>query len=112
MPLQDKQTLDIVFEREGTEPIVALAGRFTFVAHEGFRQMLERSVERLEANCTLTIDLRGVQFVDSAALGMLLLAREAVRARSAQISLRGATGQVQRMLSISKFETLFAVAPG
>jgi anti-anti-sigma regulatory factor len=48
-----------------------------------------------------------VTFVDSGALGMLILARDAAAQRQIQISILGAVGQPQKTLLTASFDTLF-----
>lgn len=101
--------VEITFNRDAARPEIAIRGSFTFAAHSAFRDIIEGAIGPMPMGSTVTFDLRGVEFVDSAALGMLLLAREAAARRSGQVVLRGATGQVQRMLDISKFDKLFRI---
>jgi len=109
MPASDSLTVELVPDSEKGRSTVVLRGRFTFAAHAAFREVLMQDLDRMVSDRILTLDLSSVEFVDSAALGMLLLAREAARKRSGKVALRGATGQVQRMLSVSKFETMFLI---
>jgi HptB-dependent secretion and biofilm anti anti-sigma factor len=103
------EAMNISTHQSGGETIVALVGRFTFSAHATFRDVLVNHVEAMNSGGRVTFDLAGVEFVDSAALGMLLLAREAARRRSGTIAIRGASGQVRRMLDVSRFEALFTI---
>jgi anti-anti-sigma factor len=103
------EAMNIHTSQSGGDTVVTLAGRFTFSAHTAFRDVLVNHVEAMDSGGRVTFDLAGVEFVDSAALGMLLLAREAARRRSGGITIRGASGQVRRMLDISRFETLFII---
>ncbi|MBF0562480.1 MAG: STAS domain-containing protein [Alphaproteobacteria bacterium] len=86
---------------------VIMHGRFTFADHENFRgvvQLLDDpSAKRF------VFDLSGLEFVDSAGLGMLLIAREAAERKKLQLVLRGAQGQVRRMLDLGRFDALFTI---
>jgi HptB-dependent secretion and biofilm anti anti-sigma factor len=53
------------------------------------------------------IELSGVEYVDSAALGMLLVLRE--RVGLATICLRGARGQPLEVLRMTKFDRMFSM---
>ena len=50
-----------------------------------------------------------VNFVDSAALGMLLLARDEAEKYRKQLVLRGAAGQVKKMFDMARFNMLFSL---
>ncbi len=86
---------------------ITLNGQFTFNDHGAFREVL-RYVENPEFS-QFTVDLSSVSFVDSAALGMLLLARDMATKHQKTISLKGASGQVKKTLDIAKFNTLFTM---
>jgi anti-anti-sigma factor len=53
------------------------------------------------------IELNALEYIDSAGLGMLLLAREAAQRHGRGITLAGARDQVARVLAVSKFDQLF-----
>jgi HptB-dependent secretion and biofilm anti anti-sigma factor len=50
-----------------------------------------------------------VQEVDSAGLGMLLLARDEAKKNNRELILKGPCGQVKRMFGVTKFDTLFSI---
>ena len=86
---------------------IAVAGEFTFNDHSQFKQMI---IELFEAKgSTITIDLSKLEFIDSAGLGMLLLARDEARKNDLQLILKRPGGQVKRMFCVTKFNTLFTV---
>lgn len=81
-----------------------LSGRFTYDEHEQFHAALE-SLDGKEMR-NITIDLREVEFIDSAGLGMLLLLRDRMAATTA-ISLNGAQEQVRKILQLTRLDTVF-----
>lgn len=84
---------------------VEMTGRFTFGDHSSFRKLIEEV--RDHDSTTMVLDIAGVEFIDSAGLGMLLLARDEGEKSSTTVVLRGAQGQVKRMLEVARFDTLF-----
>jgi anti-anti-sigma factor len=84
---------------------VQLSGRFTFGDHSSFRKLIEEI--RSHGPDTCVLDVAGVEFIDSAGLGMLLLARDEGEKTNTVMILRGAQGQVKRMLEVARFDTLF-----
>ncbi|OSQ36188.1 anti-sigma factor antagonist [Thalassospira mesophila] len=82
-----------------------MAGRFTFSDHTVFRKLIDE-ITALPAE-TQIFDLAGIEFIDSAGLGMLLLARDEGEKNRTTVVLRGAKGQVKRMLEVARFDTLF-----
>ena len=55
------------------------------------------------------IELSGLDFIDSAGLGMLLIVRDAAAAHSAKVVLRGAREQAKRLIQVARFDSLFTV---
>jgi len=91
----------------GTTVEFLLSGKFTFSDHDSFRTIIEKIKD--SNTKSVIIDFSGVDFIDSAALGMLLIAREEGDKYAVQISLRGAQGQIEKMFKVSKFDSLFTL---
>lgn len=86
---------------------IRLEGRVTYADHAHFRDIINRV--RGASAPRVVVDLAGVEFIDSAGLGMLLMMRDTAEAREATVVLRGAQGQVARIIAASKFESLFTL---
>jgi len=95
------------FSFEGDNSCVRISGEFTFIDHVAFKTMMGRLFEG--RGSPVTIDLAKLEFIDSAGLGMLLLARDEAKKADCNLILRGPSGQVKRMFGVTKFDTLFAV---
>jgi HptB-dependent secretion and biofilm anti anti-sigma factor len=95
------------FDLKDNDTTVAIGGDLTFTDHVAFRELADRLAA--SHGKTITIDVSGLSFIDSAGLGMLLIAREEARKANRNLVLRGAAGQVKRMFALTKFDTLFAV---
>ncbi|MDP2243852.1 STAS domain-containing protein [Pseudomonas sp.] len=92
---------------DGQELTIVIQGRFDFGAHQEFRDAYERvdfSPKRY------VVDLKGTTYLDSSALGMLLLLRDHAGSDRAQISLLNCNTDVRKILSISNFEQLFQIS--
>lgn len=55
------------------------------------------------------MDLGQARYMDSAALGMLLLLREHATAQDAAVAIHGANADLKRILTIARFEQLFEI---
>jgi anti-anti-sigma factor len=86
---------------------VAMSGDFTFTDHAAFLDVMNRLFRT--QGVPIVIDLSKLAFIDSAGLGMLLIARDEAGKASRQLTLRAPQGQVKRMFAVTKFETLFAI---
>jgi anti-anti-sigma factor len=63
----------------GGAATIALSGRFDFSAHQAFREACAAALDAAQIG-ELKVDLAGVDYLDSSALGMLLLLREKAQA--------------------------------
>ena len=86
---------------------VTLSGKFTFSDHPAFREILKKITESDVRQVILK--MAAVDFVDSAALGMLLLARDEAQKYQKELVIHGATGQVKKTFELAKFDTLFVI---
>ncbi len=86
---------------------VMLSGRFTFDDHELFRSIIKTFSNSTIKRCE--IDLAAVEYIDSAALGMLLVAREESAANYVKLVLKRPRGQVAQVFSVSQFDSIFTI---
>ncbi|WP_135076556.1 STAS domain-containing protein [Terasakiella sp. SH-1] len=83
---------------------VKLLGELTLTDEESFRSL---SLEASEANGSkCVIDLTGLEFLDSAGLGLLLVLKEFCDDTSKTVSLIPGSGDVREILDISEFSSL------
>lgn len=87
---------------------LGLQGRFDFNAHRDFRDATERMLRDDSVN-TLNVDLAQVDYLDSSALGMLLMLRDKIKASNRQVALINCRGPVKQVLEIANFAKLFEV---
>jgi anti-anti-sigma factor len=85
---------------------IRIEGRFDFSTHQAFRNAYEQ--ETREVN-QFIVDLSDTTYLDSSALGMLLLLRDYAGGDGARIELRNCNSDVRRILTISNFEQLFSI---
>lgn len=95
-----------VVSRDGRSEIV-LAGRFDFNAHREFREAVDQAL--LLTAPEIRVDLSGVDYLDSSALGMLLVLRDKAREAGKLVTLTGAHGTVRQVIDIANFGKLFTL---
>jgi len=83
---------------------IILSDRFDFSCHGDFRDAY-RSIDPTQFK--ITIDFTKTDYIDSAALGMLLVLRERSGSDRAKITLKGCRPSVQQILDITHFEKFF-----
>jgi len=87
----------------GRELNMAIDGRFDFSLHADFRN----AYRDLPSDTSYTIDLGRTTFMDSSAMGMLLLLREYAGDKEADIRLVNCSPEVRKVLSISNLDKMF-----
>lgn len=95
--------------RNDTQPgLLHLEGTFNFDGHTAFR---EATTPLLESHGfpAIVLDLSGVVYMDSAALGMLLLLRERAEAKGLKVVLSRPSPAVSGILQIVQFGKLFDI---
>lgn len=93
--------------RDATE-VVRVEGRFDFAAHRDFREAIKAAFANERAK-EIQIDLAGAVYIDSSALGMLLLSLENAKAAGKALVLVGPSGAVKQVLDIANFQRLFEI---
>ena len=82
-------------------------GKFSFSDNEAVRNLIEEFKDSGCSQCP--VQLGRLDDIDSAGLGMLILIHEAIHEDGKSVEFRGATGQVQKMLEISKFAEVITI---
>lgn len=83
---------------------VVFQGDITFSENVAFRAMLKELAAFQMTSCTL--DLSGVGLVDSAGLGMFLIAKEQSDTAGFKLKVKGAQGHVASMLKLTKLSEM------
>lgn len=88
------------------ELIINIEGRFDFSAHQEFRKAYE-DVEIVPDS--YLVDMHDTTYLDSSALGMLLLLRDHAGGDQAAIKIVNCNDSVRKILTISNFGQLFTI---
>ena len=99
--------MEIRKSSNGSHYSFSLSGKFTFSDHSSFKSIID-TLKSGEVS-SVSLDLSNLDFVDSAALGMLLIAREEAEKNNMSLTIIKPTGQIDKMFKISKFDTLFNI---
>jgi anti-anti-sigma factor len=89
--------------------VVKLYGRFDFSAHREFRESCNSCLDAPHVR-EIELDLGEVEYLDSSALGMLLMLKERADAVAKRIVLADCRGTVKQVLEIANFGRLFSIA--
>ncbi|RMF16439.1 MAG: anti-sigma factor antagonist [Gammaproteobacteria bacterium] len=85
---------------------IRVQGRFDFSSHQEFRDAYETGGEDV---AEFIIDMSETTYLDSSALGMLLLLRDYAGGDDANIRIVNCNNDVKKILTISNFEQLFSI---
>ncbi|VAX30456.1 hypothetical protein MNBD_NITROSPIRAE01-717 [hydrothermal vent metagenome] len=85
-----------------------MSGRFDFNSNRNFRKAYEDGMERY-ATGPIELDFNGVDYMDSSALGMLLLFKERAEELDRSISLVNCQESVLEILDVVNFGKLFSI---
>ena len=92
---------------DGSKLTIAIKGRFDFGSHQAFREAYERFYKVPE---TYIVDLKDATYMDSSALGMLLLLRDHAGGDDAEVRVTNSNSDVRKILAISNFDKLFDIS--
>lgn len=94
----------------GNVATIDVIGRFDFSAHRSFKEAYDPLLGNSEIS-TLDINLSGVDYMDSSALGMLLMVRDRAQAANKKVMLSKPNHTVSQILDIANFAKLFPINP-
>ncbi len=93
-------------DQDGKILNIKIRGRFEFSHHHQFREAYAKTNPE---STKFVIDLSETSYMDSAALGMLLVLRERAGGNNSDITLSGCNQEVQKILEITNFHNLFKI---
>lgn len=95
--------------KDAAKATIKLDGRFDFNTHREFRGAYEPLVANTVIR-SVVVDFSGVDYLDSSALGMLLMLRDKMGGAGKEVALTGVTGNVKQVLGIANFGKLFQIS--
>lgn len=91
---------------DGQKLTISIKGRFDFAQHQEFRG----SYENLNpVPNSFEVNLKDATYLDSSALGMLLLLRDHAGGDDSDIRVVNSSSDVKKILAISNFDKLFEI---
>lgn len=91
-------------DTQGKQLTIQIIDRFDFQATRAFRDAYR---DQVLPSGHYIVDLSQAQYMDSAALGMLLLLREHAAEQAAAVTITGVNEDLRKILTIARFEQLF-----
>jgi anti-anti-sigma factor len=90
--------------------VLRLTGSWDMETNSAFRNAYRQALTT-NALSALTLDLAGVDYIDSAALGMLLILQGEAAKQNVAITLTGCRPFVLKVLTTANFHKMFKIAP-
>lgn len=87
---------------------IGVSGRFDFGSHKDFREAYRNTPSGSDNE--YIIDLSSTEYIDSSALGMMLLLREHAGGDQANVTIIGCRKEVKDILVVSNFDKLFKIS--
>ncbi|HHS99411.1 MAG TPA: anti-sigma factor antagonist [Thiomicrospira sp.] len=86
---------------------IGLTGSFEVSQYQAFRALCEKYNQ---PECKFVIDFSETEYMDSSALGMLLLLREQTEGDKSRVQLINVRDSVSKILDIAHFDRLFSIS--
>jgi len=100
-------SLTTQLSNDGNIFTISINGRFDFNLYKDFRDSYESGLNK--GNIKFIINLSQTEYMDSSALGMLLVLKERTGGDSSSIVLKNCNKEIKNILSISNFDKLFSI---
>ncbi len=91
---------------DGKKVTIFIQGRFDFTSHKDFKNAYECLNP---PPSQYRVDLQGASYLDSSALGMLLMLRDHAGGDDANVQIVNCSQDVKKILAISSFDQLFEI---
>lgn len=98
--------MEVSVSNDSEKSVIRLSGRFDFNAHREFRDAMDKALAQ-PGVLAIHVDMGEVSYLDSSALGMLLMVRDKARTCGKTVSLANTRGSVRQVLDIANFSKLF-----
>lgn len=86
--------------------VLNIPQRFDFGQHKSFTEQYSQMLE--DQNCSkIVMDFSATEYLDSSALGMMVLLNKKAKTNNIKVSVTGAEGNAKDILLIANFEKLF-----
>jgi HptB-dependent secretion and biofilm anti anti-sigma factor len=87
---------------------IIMTGRFDFLVHRDFKAAYTRLFDEAVVR-RIEIEMSRLEYLDSAALGMLMLLNERAKLVEKSITLVNPSGVVSQVLEVANFNRLFTI---
>jgi anti-anti-sigma factor len=90
----------------GKQLTISITGKFDFQLYDEFRAAYTSTPAN---GIQFVVDLKGTEYLDSSALGMLLLLREHAGGEVSRVQVLNPSAEVKKVLDVANFGKLFDI---
>ncbi|MCW8092992.1 STAS domain-containing protein [Alteromonas sp. ASW11-130] len=89
-------------------PTIRLPSKFDFSQHKTFTEQYENVLAE-DSKVPIQLDFSAVEYLDSAALGMMVLLRKKAVVKNREVQMKNVRGTAYELLSMANFQKLFKI---
>lgn len=87
---------------------ISMSGRFDFQVHRDFKEAYAPLIDNTAVH-EIEVEMSKVDYLDSSALGMLMLLNERAKSLNKTVSLLNTSGVVSQVLEVANFSRIFTI---
>ena len=99
-------TIETMMSENGKELVITVDGKFDFSLHQHFKEAYSSYTEK---NILIILNLSKTSYLDSSALGMILLLKDHAEKNDNKIMIRNPNETVSKILKIAQFHRLLTI---
>lgn len=99
-------TISSKLSSDGKQLVISIDERFDFSLHQQFRDAYNNLTTQ---ELTYIVDLSQTEYMDSSALGMILLLKDHVQLYAGQLIISKPSDTVRKILEIAQFQRLMTI---
>ncbi|WP_174874971.1 STAS domain-containing protein [Vogesella oryzae] len=100
--------MPLSYQIRDKEASINISGHFNFSLHSDFRAACQAVIADPEVK-SVDINLQDTEYLDSSALGMLLVLREQLAPRDIKLMITNSRASIRQILTIARFEKFFQI---
>ena len=101
--------MSIASNIQGSTAQITISGRFDFQLNRKFKEAYAHLIQNEHVR-EIGVELSLVDYIDSSALGMLMLLNDHANSRNKSVTLLNPSGVASHVLDVANFHALFTIA--
>ena len=102
-------TIKIEVNSQDALAVVYVSGVFDYTCYDDFNAVLSTEADNAAKVSRYVLDFKGTSYMDSSALGMLVMLRDQAMQHQADVIIRGCNENILQILKIANFQKIFKI---